>query len=45
LTTLARLRDDLAAALEQRASGAVPPCPALWDGRAAERVADALLEA
>jgi UDP-N-acetylglucosamine 2-epimerase (non-hydrolysing) len=45
LTTLARLRGDLDGALQLRASGAVPPCPALWDGRAAERVADALAQA
>jgi UDP-N-acetylglucosamine 2-epimerase (non-hydrolysing) len=45
LTTLARLRGDLDAALELRARGAVLPCPALWDGKAAERVADALFEA
>lgn len=44
LTTLAGLRDDLAAALARRASGQLLPCPALWDGRASERVADALLE-
>jgi UDP-N-acetylglucosamine 2-epimerase (non-hydrolysing) len=43
LTTLARLRGDLEAALARRASGEVPPCPALWDGKAAERVADALV--
>jgi UDP-N-acetylglucosamine 2-epimerase (non-hydrolysing) len=42
LTTLARLRDDLAEALRRRASGEALPCPALWDGKAAERVADAL---
>jgi UDP-N-acetylglucosamine 2-epimerase (non-hydrolysing) len=42
LTTLERLRDDLDAALERRASGTPPPCPALWDGKASERVADAL---
>jgi UDP-N-acetylglucosamine 2-epimerase (non-hydrolysing) len=45
LTTLAGLRDDLAAALARRTSGEALPCPALWDGRAAERVAQALLEA
>jgi len=42
LTTLAGLRDDLAAALARRAAGESLPCPALWDGRASERVADAL---
>ena len=45
LTTLARLRADLDEALQRRESGAALPCPALWDGRASERVADALLEA
>ena len=45
LTTLARLRDDLDGALARRESGALPPCPALWDGRASERVADALVDA
>jgi UDP-N-acetylglucosamine 2-epimerase (non-hydrolysing) len=45
LTTLARLGDDLDAALRLRESGAVLPCPALWDGKAAERVADALADA
>ena len=45
LTTLARLRGDLEAALALRASGASLPRPALWDGKAAERVADAVLEA
>jgi UDP-N-acetylglucosamine 2-epimerase (non-hydrolysing) len=44
LTTLARLGDDLRAALRQRESGAPLPCPALWDGKASERIADALLE-
>lgn len=44
LTTLARLRQDLDAALGRRESGDTPPCPALWDGKASERVADALLE-
>jgi UDP-N-acetylglucosamine 2-epimerase (non-hydrolysing) len=42
LTTLARLRDDLDAALDRRASGEALPCPPLWDGKASERVADAL---
>jgi UDP-N-acetylglucosamine 2-epimerase (non-hydrolysing) len=45
LTTLARLREDMRAALERRASGEPLPCPALWDGKASERVADALAEA
>jgi UDP-N-acetylglucosamine 2-epimerase (non-hydrolysing) len=44
LTTLAGLRQDLDAALERRASGAGLPCPALWDGKASERIADALAE-
>jgi UDP-N-acetylglucosamine 2-epimerase (non-hydrolysing) len=45
LTTLARLRSDLDAALELRASGAALPCPALWDGKAAERIVEALFKA
>jgi UDP-N-acetylglucosamine 2-epimerase (non-hydrolysing) len=45
LTTLARLRTDFDAALQLRESGAALPCPALWDGKASERVADALEEA
>lgn len=45
LTTLARLRADLEDAIARRESGATPPCPALWDGKASERVADALSEA
>jgi UDP-N-acetylglucosamine 2-epimerase (non-hydrolysing) len=45
LTTLARLRSDLDAALQLRESGVAPPCPALWDGKASERIADALAEA
>jgi UDP-N-acetylglucosamine 2-epimerase (non-hydrolysing) len=44
LTTLARLREDLDEAIGRRESGETPPCPALWDGRASERVADALLQ-
>jgi UDP-N-acetylglucosamine 2-epimerase (non-hydrolysing) len=44
LTTPERLRGDLAEALARRASTEVLPCPALWDGKASERVADALLE-
>jgi UDP-N-acetylglucosamine 2-epimerase (non-hydrolysing) len=43
LTTLASLREDLEAALARRASGVPPARPLLWDGRAAERVVDALL--
>ena len=43
LTTLARLRSDLDGALQLRASGAPLPCPALWDGKASERIAEALL--
>ena len=43
LTTLARLRGDLETALGLRASGAALPCPALWDGKASERIAEALL--
>jgi len=45
LTTLARLRGDLDAALQLRESGVSLPCPALWDGKASERVANALAEA
>jgi len=45
LTTLAALRGDLEAALARRAAGEEFPCPALWDGKASERVADALLQA
>jgi UDP-N-acetylglucosamine 2-epimerase (non-hydrolysing) len=44
LTTLPSLTEDLAAALARRASGESLSCPALWDGKASERVADALLE-
>jgi UDP-N-acetylglucosamine 2-epimerase (non-hydrolysing) len=44
LTTLARLREDLAETLAQRSSHEPLPCPALWDGKASERVADALLQ-
>ena len=43
LTTLARLRADLDEAMKRRESGEVLPCPALWDGKASERIADALL--
>ena len=42
LTALARLRSDLDEAMQRRASGAALPCPALWDGKASERIADAL---
>jgi UDP-N-acetylglucosamine 2-epimerase (non-hydrolysing) len=42
LTTLARLRADLDAAIARRESGTKLPCPELWDGKASERVADAL---
>jgi UDP-N-acetylglucosamine 2-epimerase (non-hydrolysing) len=45
LTTLAALRDDLDAALARRVAREEFPCPALWDGKASERVADALLQA
>jgi UDP-N-acetylglucosamine 2-epimerase (non-hydrolysing) len=45
LTTLSALRGDLEAALARRAAGEEFPCPALWDGKASERVADALLRA
>jgi len=45
LTTLRALRDDLDLALARRAAGEAFPCPALWDGKASERVADALLSA
>jgi len=44
LTTLARLRDDLHEAMKRRESGEALPCPVLWDGRASERITDALLE-
>jgi UDP-N-acetylglucosamine 2-epimerase (non-hydrolysing) len=44
LTTPDCLREDLAAALSRRSSSEELPCPALWDGKASERVADALLE-
>jgi UDP-N-acetylglucosamine 2-epimerase (non-hydrolysing) len=44
LTTLGSLRDDLAAAVARRAAREALPCPALWDGKASERVADALLQ-
>jgi len=44
LTTVDRLRDDLAEAMSRRLSAEALPCPALWDGKASERVADTLLE-
>ena len=44
LTTLSRLRADLEEASRRRESEEELPCPALWDGKAAERIADALLE-
>jgi UDP-N-acetylglucosamine 2-epimerase (non-hydrolysing) len=45
LTTLASLARDLDDAIALRESGRTLPCPALWDGRASERIAGALLEA
>jgi UDP-N-acetylglucosamine 2-epimerase (non-hydrolysing) len=44
LTTIATLRADLEEAIRRRESGEELPCPPLWDGRAAERIADALLD-
>ncbi len=44
LTTLERLAADLDEAMRLRESGRPLPCPALWDGRASERIAEALLE-
>jgi UDP-N-acetylglucosamine 2-epimerase (non-hydrolysing) len=44
LTTLERLHDDIEEAIRRRSSDKQSPCPALWDGKAAERVAEALLE-
>jgi UDP-N-acetylglucosamine 2-epimerase (non-hydrolysing) len=44
LTTLATLRADLDEAIRRREAGEIFPCPPLWDGRAGERIADALLE-
>jgi hypothetical protein len=44
LTTLATLRADLKAALRRRETGEQLPCPPLWDGRAAERIAEVLFE-
>jgi UDP-N-acetylglucosamine 2-epimerase (non-hydrolysing) len=43
LTTLARLSPDLDEAMKRRVAGEALPCPALWDGKASERIADALL--
>mgnify|MGYP001157827777 CR=1 FL=1 len=45
LTSLSTLARDLEDAVALRESGRVLPCPALWDGRASERIADALAEA
>jgi UDP-N-acetylglucosamine 2-epimerase (non-hydrolysing) len=45
LTTLSTLARDLEQAIALRESGRALPCPALWDGHASERVADALLQA
>jgi UDP-N-acetylglucosamine 2-epimerase (non-hydrolysing) len=42
LTTIAQLGADLEEAVERRTAGRALPCPALWDGRASERIADAL---
>jgi UDP-N-acetylglucosamine 2-epimerase (non-hydrolysing) len=42
LTTLDRLRGDLAEAMSRRESAEALPCPTLWDGKASERIADAL---
>jgi UDP-N-acetylglucosamine 2-epimerase (non-hydrolysing) len=44
LTTVATLRADLDEAFRRRESGEQFPCPPFWDGRAAERIADVLLE-
>jgi UDP-N-acetylglucosamine 2-epimerase (non-hydrolysing) len=44
LTTLATLRADLKAAIRRRETGEQLPCPPLWDGRAAERIAEVLFE-
>jgi UDP-N-acetylglucosamine 2-epimerase (non-hydrolysing) len=44
LTTLATLARDLEDAITLRESGRSLPCPALWDGRASERIAAALRE-
>jgi UDP-N-acetylglucosamine 2-epimerase (non-hydrolysing) len=43
LTTLARLAADFDDAIRLRESGHDLPCPALWDGKASERIVDALL--
>jgi UDP-N-acetylglucosamine 2-epimerase (non-hydrolysing) len=42
LTTVARMVEDVEEAVERRLSGEAFPRPPLWDGRAAERIADAL---
>jgi len=44
LTTLTRLAADLDDAIRVRESGRPLPCPALWDGKASQRIVDALLE-
>jgi UDP-N-acetylglucosamine 2-epimerase (non-hydrolysing) len=44
LTTLGRLRDDLAEAVRMRGEGREFPRPALWDGRTAERITKCLVE-
>jgi UDP-N-acetylglucosamine 2-epimerase (non-hydrolysing) len=44
LTTVATLGADLDEAVRRRESGEQFPRPPLWDGRAAERIADVLLE-
>jgi hypothetical protein len=38
------LREDLDQAMKRRESSEALPCPALWDGKASERIADALIE-
>jgi hypothetical protein len=43
LTTLARLAVDLDDAIRVRESGRRLPCPARWDGRASERIAEVLV--
>jgi hypothetical protein len=45
LTTVASLAADIDDAIRARESGRPLSCPALWDGKASERVADALLQA
>jgi UDP-N-acetylglucosamine 2-epimerase (non-hydrolysing) len=44
LTTVDHLRGDLAEAMSRRESAEALPCPALWDWKASERIADTLLE-